>query len=615
MGKPAQQTHGTAQGGLRVANWRDLLGVDKRSIALFRISLGLIVCIDSLGRIWDARDHYSDEGVYPREATLKSHWNPYWLSLHMISGATFVQQVLFFLNAIVAFGMAIGYRTYLSTFLTYFLVSSYHARNNLVNHGGDVYMRIILFWAMLLPISSCYSIDRWKSGKRKMIKTQSVCGGALAIISQVCLVYVTSYFHKYGDEWHVYGTSTEFALKLDYFRLPPGDLLLHFPFIMKFFTFAVLYYEAAGVLLFFIPVFTQQLRTLGVILFILMHAGFGSCMGLGIFSFISSTALAALLPAWFWDKLVFPQLNKTQQHIDILYYENTTGAQLSSFVSYFLLPPDSFTLIKADTELHDEKFSWMSVHRDGQTFTKYEAFIEICKLSPILWPIRICLNYSPLSRFINKMFNLSVTIISLFVQNTRVLIEQPQRSKQTIRVRKFLVSILAVFLTGYIFLWNCGNFGASSVTSIPENSHWIGYSFRIEQMWNMFSPHPPKMNWWYTVEGVLDDGRKAEIWLNGLQKWEPAIEPYSVDKPTNVGKVVGNHRWIKFYEYVNWGDQVETVRLNFGRYICREYNYRNRGKNRLHTFEIIFHSEQNQLGAPALPLNNIKYWSHLCYEK
>lgn len=604
--------------------WREFLGLDKRSLAFFRFCLGLIVMVDTLDRLDDAYPHYSDQGVFPREATLTAHWNWYWVSIHMASGSALYQQFLFLVHAVFAFFMMIGYKTKLSTFMCWFLVSSHQARNNINGHGGDMYMRIILFWAMFLPTSSYFSVDRsfFSTKRRKVKRPLAVCGGTIAVITQVCIVYVFSYLHKTGDEWHVYGTSTHYALMLDYFRLPMGNIFLHFPNLMRVLSFAVLYYELLGSLLFFVPVYTGFFRALGSILFMIMHVGFGSCMGLGIFSPISCTSLSTLLTPWFWDEIVFPWLSKGVDKIQVLYYKNTPGEPLSILLSDFLLLPDTFTVSPSDSKLVDEQFSWLAVERQGAIYTRFEAFEQVCNVSPLLWPIRMLLNFQKARTVIQRIFIRLPPLIGFWYRSRSrssptetETPAPPDKVRLRRKLRKFAVSAIAVFLIVHIILWNCGNMHYS--IQLPDGTHWIAMVTRLDQMWNMFSPGPPRINWWYTIEGTKEDGTRIEIWRNGLENWVGTAAPYSVAKPENLGDVVGNHRWVKYYEFINWAPPgvVDVVRLNFGRYICREWNSRYQGGDLLWKFNIIFRSEDNLLDGTHVPRMDEVYWSHACFEK
>jgi len=403
-----------------------------------------------------------------------------------------------------------------------------------------------------------------------------------------------------------------------------GDFLLHFPTLMKYLSFAVLYYEGLGVLLFFSPFFTQQLRTLGSILFMLMHIGFGSCMGLGIFSPVSCTTLATFLTPWFWDEVVFRWLySGADRTIRILYYKSTPGEPISTFLSEFLLLPDTFIVTKADSELVAEKFNWMAVERNGVIYTNYEAFEKVCEVSPLLWPMRVfnkLVTRLPSDRTaVQSIFSLFFYPVSYIYYSNAQNQNRPMKPSESEgrafrKLRKLVVNLLAIFFICYCISWNCGNLGVTSLSPLPSTL-WIPFLTRIDQQWNMFSPGPPKMNWWYTIEGLLDDESRVEIWRDGLLKWQPTVAPFSVSKPESLGKVIGNHRWVKYYEYLNWGENVDIVRLNFGRYICREYNSRHAGKTRLWKFNLIFHREENMLNGPAVQLNDAVFWAHVCYEK
>jgi len=257
----------------------------------------------------------------------------------------------------------------------------------------------------------------------------------------------------------------------------------------------------------------------------------------------------------------------------------------------------------------------MAVERRGHITTRFEALEEICRVSPVLWPIQKLLGIGLCRRISRAIFNLTAILIATFCTVTPKVREDHLRAKRILWAKKYSLSVIGLFFTVYLIFWNLGNFGNNAIASVPQSTLWIGYGFRIDQMWNMFSPHPPKSNWWYTIEGKLDDDTKVEIWKDGLTKWEARKEPFNQKKPEDLGAAIGNHKWVKLYEYINWGDNVEIVRLNFGRYICREWNGRYQGAQRLHTFSLIYHQEENLLDGSRLPLRSQVWWSHMCYEK
>ena len=108
-------------------------GADLRSIALFRVILGLTVIGDLLDRSWDIYAHYDDAGVLPRVAALE-HFNSYWwLSIHMFSGKWWMVLGLFLVHAAVACSLILGYRSRLrllsSSLLNSDLASMITAKN------------------------------------------------------------------------------------------------------------------------------------------------------------------------------------------------------------------------------------------------------------------------------------------------------------------------------------------------------------------------------------------------------------------------------------------------------------------------------------------------------
>lgn len=46
-----------------ITKWQEILGLDKRSIALFRVSIALVALVDALHRLVDVRAHYTGKYV------------------------------------------------------------------------------------------------------------------------------------------------------------------------------------------------------------------------------------------------------------------------------------------------------------------------------------------------------------------------------------------------------------------------------------------------------------------------------------------------------------------------------------------------------------------------
>ena len=106
-----------------------MFGLDLRSLALYRVTIALVILGDLLIRSMDLKMFYSDAGVYPRSALVSLTPNSWFISLYLVNGSVAFQAMLFILTAVLAFGLLIGYRTRWMTIGCWFMVSSLHARN------------------------------------------------------------------------------------------------------------------------------------------------------------------------------------------------------------------------------------------------------------------------------------------------------------------------------------------------------------------------------------------------------------------------------------------------------------------------------------------------------
>src|SRR4051812_35836412 len=167
----------------------DTYGLDVRSLAVFRVALGLLIIGDLISRAVDLRAFYTDWGTLPRFALLEKFADQWVLSIHLMSGRAEVQTVLFLLAAIFAFFMMVGWRTRLFTFLSWFMLGSLQARNPVILQGGDALFRMILFWAMFLPLGAVHSVDAAldKSGEKPPKKIFSA--GSIGLMAQIAMLY------------------------------------------------------------------------------------------------------------------------------------------------------------------------------------------------------------------------------------------------------------------------------------------------------------------------------------------------------------------------------------------------------------------------------------------
>jgi len=146
-----------------------MFSLDLRSLALFRVLIGLILLFDlyerfGLGLFFINNNgglhaHYTSFGLLPVVVSMEELHSASF-SLHFASGTFGFQFVLFGLHSLFAMGLLIGFRTRLSSVACWLLTTSMHNRNVWINNGGDDLLRLSLFWAMFLPLDARYSLDR-----------------------------------------------------------------------------------------------------------------------------------------------------------------------------------------------------------------------------------------------------------------------------------------------------------------------------------------------------------------------------------------------------------------------------------------------------------------------
>lgn len=288
-----------------------IVDLDLRSLALLRIAIATLLFLDTAVRATDITAFYSDFGSLPRGDLLRLAWEPYWFSLHMATGATSLLTGLLGIQLLCAVGLFIGWKTRWMTFSSWLLLVSIHSRNPVILNGGDVYLRVILFWMLFLPWGQTWSLDaragksdtRWWTPAIKADGKAVRSLACLAVLLQICYVYWFAVLARNDPSWTTSYTATSLALRLETFITPLGVWVRDtFWAWLPILTMLVIFWEFCGPFFLLFPFDRGQIRTLGVLGFGLMHAGFGLCMHLGLFAWIGICMSWVLLPSWFWDK-------------------------------------------------------------------------------------------------------------------------------------------------------------------------------------------------------------------------------------------------------------------------------------------------------------------------
>lgn len=274
-----------------------------------RIGIALIVICDLIIRGNDLEAHYTNQGIWPTDLIKNFGWNKGYWSLHALSGEYLPQLILFIFHFIFALGVLFGYRTRLSTLLTWLLTISLHNRNIFILQSGDDLLRMVLFWGLFLPWSEVYSLDA-KAGRAKKTTNHWVIPGYFTLIASV---YFFSVLLKTDAEWRSQGSAVYYALSLEQLRLPLGDFVYNYPGLMKLLTHLVYYAEFLIPIFILLPSRSGRSRLLAFALIFMLHLGFGLTLYVGLFYIIGIVSAIGLLPGFIFDKLGLKPGNKVKR--------------------------------------------------------------------------------------------------------------------------------------------------------------------------------------------------------------------------------------------------------------------------------------------------------------
>lgn len=276
------------------------LHFDTRALSLMRILISILLLLDLMIRLTDLEAFYSNTGVLPLNSLFENLWNPYFISIHTISGLWQVQLVLFMFAFFCAGMLLIGYRTTLFTFLNWFMLLSLHNRNGLILQGGDDLLRMVLFWSMFIPWGERYSCDRLldpvKSNPQPLFSI-----ALLAYLLQLCYIYTGSALLK-GPEWNSAYTAMYYAYSVDQITYPTTKLIYFHPELLKALTCFAYYFELLIPVLFFIPFRHGLFRTITVGSIILFHFLNSITLFIGLFPYIGMATSIGVLPSSYMDK-------------------------------------------------------------------------------------------------------------------------------------------------------------------------------------------------------------------------------------------------------------------------------------------------------------------------
>ena len=277
-----------------VEHFKKRIEIDTRSLAVFRILLGLIITLDIFLRLRSFQVFYTAQGAVPRQLAIDLVGSNVF-SLYFISDHVFFVGLFMALQVIFGIFLIFGYRTRISSVIAFFLLVSLANRNTLITSYADTLLALMAFWAIFLPLGERWSIDSIKSkiGPRKNIA--SLASGLIML--QVIAMYFVNGIKKTRSDLWISGDAVPIIIGHDSITFLAGNFLRQFPELLRLGGNIWMYMLLFSFMLF---VFVGKLRMIYAALFMGAHALLAVSVRIGSFSYVCIAALMLFMQADFW---------------------------------------------------------------------------------------------------------------------------------------------------------------------------------------------------------------------------------------------------------------------------------------------------------------------------
>jgi hypothetical protein len=282
---------------------KNVFQLDLRSLAVARVSLGLLVFFDLYRRLDEILPFYSDQGILHRSTLIELYELNWRMTLLNLNGSYEFSFGLCLLGMVASLLFMLGLRTRLANVIAWLVLISFQARfPEAATAGGDMLIRIFLFWSIFLPMSSYFSLDKF-SPHFKPRRTEVLNVFSAIWVLQIFVLYFFTFLYKWAPVYHTDFEAVWYMLQLDIFTTPLGRWLGQHYGATKILSLSCYALEILGPLLILVPWKRDLMRSLMVISFWLFHIGIGLTLHLGNFAPICLIIWMGLIPASWWNAL------------------------------------------------------------------------------------------------------------------------------------------------------------------------------------------------------------------------------------------------------------------------------------------------------------------------
>jgi len=531
---------------------RKIFGIDLRTLALFRVLVGMLILSDLLARAQNLTAHYSDYGIFPRRMALNTTF-----SLHLLSGEPVFIAVLFLIAAIFAVFLIFGYKTRISAIISFILLLSVQNRNPQITQLSDNLLTLLLFWGIFLPMGAKFSVDS-ALNKTKSESNLYFSAASMGLLLQAMCVYFFGALAKQAPEWHN-GLAVYQILHWESYAAPFAYWLRELPiWVTKSITYYVYYIELIGPFLMFSPIFQVPLRLLVITLYCILHLGFIFTLGIGLFPYVSFASFITFLPGKVWDWL--EKLGRSQERAGVeIYYDKDCGFCFKTCLLFreFCLPESTPIRPAQDYPEYyatmQQYNSWVVKDYDDRKYVRWEAVVLVLERSIFFRPLSYLFEPLFMQKFGDWLYEkIAVNRPRLGTLSSRFL-RFHEADYKTSRLTNIIIGILVVINLN----WNVAGYLKNGFPPIfMPVIKYLNIPY-----WTMFTGFPPEPGHWYIIEGKLKNGAIVDAY-NGSEERPSHIKPeypyYNFE----------DYRWRKYLQHFHWkGSENE-----FGRYFCYKWN-------------------------------------------
>lgn len=271
-----------------------VFAIDTRSLALFRIAVGLLFLVDTLHKFFLVREFYTDWGVFPRAYWIENYMPAYKFSFHLASGDAWFQYLLLGFQTLAALAFLLGWRARLANFVLLIFVCSLQTRNNQILSASDELLRLLLLWSLFLPTAERFALHAPARAPREEASV-----GTFAVLMQGFSMYFFTGLLKLHPVWTSEYSAVYYALHLDAFTTSLAPWLRQFVPLTQAITIGTLVWEFVGP--FLALLLSGWARFAVSVIFILFHLNLTFFLEIGLFPYVAIAYWLLYFPGEAWN--------------------------------------------------------------------------------------------------------------------------------------------------------------------------------------------------------------------------------------------------------------------------------------------------------------------------